>query len=104
LLLEIRKIIESVDAHACRTKESEEKTMPGKMLFSPPALNERFKELFSNRDWESVRVACDYPTEYYVEGYQAKPFCKGAFREMDFSNKTSASKYSLVNILSWCIM
>jgi len=84
LFLEIRNIIESVDAHACKTKESKEKTMPGKMLFSPQELNDCFKKLFSNRTWESVRVECDYPTEYYVKDYQPKPLRKGAFREMDF--------------------
>ena len=29
-------------------------------------------------------MKCDYPTEYYVAGYQPKPLRKGAFREMDF--------------------
>jgi len=84
LFSEIRKIIESVDAYACKTKESEEKTMSGKMLFSPVALNNQFKASFSKKEWEAVRVKCDYPTTYYVEGYQPKPLRKGAFREMDF--------------------
>ncbi|MDR0703808.1 MAG: hypothetical protein LBF88_02355 [Planctomycetaceae bacterium] len=42
------------------------------------------KNFFSKKGWEAVRVACDYPTEYYVHGYHAKPLHKGAFREMDF--------------------
>ena len=84
LFTEIRGIIESVDAHACKTKESEEKTMSGKMLFSPVALNNRFEALFLEKKWESVRVKCDYPTQYYVGNYQPKPLRKGAFREMDF--------------------
>jgi hypothetical protein len=84
LLAEIRDVIESVDAHVCKTKESEEKTMPGKILFSPMALNNQFKTSFSKKQWDSVRVPCDYPTQYYVKGYQPKPLRKGAFREMDF--------------------
>ncbi|MDR0465952.1 MAG: hypothetical protein LBH94_01195 [Deltaproteobacteria bacterium] len=73
LFMEIRAIIESVDAHACKTKESKEKTMPGQMLFSPTELNQKFKDLFYGRAWESVRVTCDYPTKYYVKNYKAKP-------------------------------
>jgi len=84
LFSEIRKIIELVDAHACKTKESEEKTMSEKLLFSPRELNDNFKKLFTDKAWESVRVTCNYPTEYYVRGYQPKPLRKGAFREMDF--------------------
>jgi len=84
LFSEICSIIESVDAHTCKTKMSKEKTMPGKMLFSPMKLNGDFKKLFGGKACESVRVQCDYPTEYYVKGYQPKPLQKGAFREMDF--------------------
>ena len=54
------------------------------MLFSPVELNNQFKSLFSKRKWESVRVKCDYPTEYYIGDYQPKPLRKDAFREMDF--------------------
>ena len=35
LLDEIREAIAAIDASTCKTKESEEKTMPGQMLFSP---------------------------------------------------------------------
>ncbi|MGE9986563.1 hypothetical protein [Desulfovibrio sp. SGI.169] len=38
-LFEIKKVIENVDAESCRTKESHEKTMPGKILYSPRKLN-----------------------------------------------------------------
>lgn len=42
---QIRKVISEVDAKACRTKVSKEKTMPGKPLFSPIDLNKSFKKL-----------------------------------------------------------
>ena len=84
LLLEIQGIVEAVDAHTCKTKESKEKTMPGKMLFCPKKLNGGFKKLFSGKEWKPVRVECNYPTEYYVGDYKPKPLRKGAFREMDF--------------------
>ena len=84
LLAEIHSIIATVDAHAYKTKESKEVTMQGKMLFSPKALNKAFKKLFEKRMWSSVRVKCDYPTEYYVDNYKPKQLNRGAFREMDF--------------------
>ncbi|MCL2304257.1 MAG: hypothetical protein FWC43_02820 [Planctomycetaceae bacterium] len=84
LLRDIQHIIKSVDASICKTKKSKEKTMPGKLLFSPKELNKQFKTLFAKKGWESVRENCDYPEQYYVKGYRSKPLHKGAFREMDF--------------------
>ena len=40
---EIKKVIRSVDAKACITKLSKEKTKQGKMLYSPKDLNASFK-------------------------------------------------------------
>jgi hypothetical protein len=39
---------------------------------------------FLKLGWEKKRVHCEYPTQYYVEGYQMPQVSKGAFREMDF--------------------
>jgi hypothetical protein len=84
LLREIETCIGSIDAAQCRTKESKEKTMPGDMLYSPVDLNAKFKHQFERFKWNSVRVECDYPTQYYTKGYDPKRLRKGAFREMDF--------------------
>lgn len=84
LLQEVKEVIASVDASMYKTKISKEKTMIGKSLYSPPDLNNCFKEMFGNKGWQSVRVPCVYPTQYYVNGYQPTPLQKGAFREMDF--------------------
>ena len=84
---EVSDCIASIDASTCKTKESSEKTMAGQMLFSPVALNEEFKKKLHPHDWKSIRVACDYPTNYYVENYDPKRLRKGAFREMDFIKK-----------------
>jgi hypothetical protein len=84
LLREVKSVINAVNASVCKTKKSKEKTMSGKMLYSPTELNECFKQIFGCRGWQSIRVPCDYPTQYYVKGYQPKPLRKGAFREMDF--------------------
>jgi hypothetical protein len=47
-------------------------------------LNKAFKRLLFPIGWQSVRVRCDYATQFYTKGYTAKPLRKGAFREMDF--------------------
>lgn len=84
LLKEIESCIVAIDASQCKTKESEEKTMRGAMLYSPGSLNVQFKERLCPIGWKSVRVPCDYPTQYYVAGYEPKQLRKGAFREIDF--------------------
>lgn len=84
LLKEIEQAIDSVKAAEHMTKSSKEKTMPGKMLYNPKSLNKAFKTRFKELGWKPVRVSCDYPTEYYVEGYAPPSASKGAFREMDF--------------------
>lgn len=81
---EVERAIRKIDASTCKTKESEEKTMTGDMLYSPVALNEAFKAQLGPLDWKSVRVKCENPTEFYVKGYAPKKLRKGAFREMDF--------------------
>ncbi len=81
---EVEEIINSVEAHKFKTKKSSEKTMSGRMLFSPRTLNTEFKMKFQQRDWKSQRVSCIYPAEYYMNGYTPPPARKGAFREMDF--------------------
>jgi len=84
-LVEVNDAIKSVDAACCKTKRSREKTMPGRMLYSPKAMNEAFKEAFRRKTgWESVRVACTYPTAFYLDDYEIRKCKRGAFREMDF--------------------
>ena len=48
---EVQEVIASVDAASCRTKVSAEKTMPGKLLFSPKELNRAFKQGLEARGW-----------------------------------------------------
>lgn len=54
---EIKDVVTSVDAEACRTKVSKEKTMKGKLLCSPIAMNSYFSELLRARGWEESRVS-----------------------------------------------
>lgn len=57
LWTEIRGVIRSVDAQKCRTKISKEKTMKGKILYSPIDMNKSFDKLLKAKDWEESRVS-----------------------------------------------
>jgi len=83
-LSEIIQVINQVDSESCKIKESQEKTMLGKLLYSPPRLNKAFKSRFTKLGWDSHKITCDYPTQYYVSGYTPSATYKKAFREMDF--------------------
>ena len=52
---EVKEVIAEVDAAACRTKVSREKTMPGKVLFSPADMNRAFKGGLKARGWSERR-------------------------------------------------
>ena len=54
---EIQGVIKSVDANRCKTKISKEKTMVGKVLYSPIEMNAEFKNLLVDKDWKESRVS-----------------------------------------------
>lgn len=63
---------------ARKTKVSREKTMPGRLLYSPRELNKGFKQAFRRRGYRELRDTYtiklpDYPGEI-----------KGAFKQIDF--------------------
>lgn len=55
LWTEINEVISEVDAVSCKTKESREKTMMGKLLYSPTAMNAEFKVGLKARGWSERR-------------------------------------------------
>jgi len=83
-LKELETCIKSVDASRYMTKKSKEKTMPGKMLYSPRALNEAFDNFLVSKGWVKHREKCNYPNQYYMSDYKPSCLRNGAFREMDF--------------------
>lgn len=83
-LSEVERLIESVDSEQCKTKTSREKTMPGRKLYSPRALNKAFKTTFTTQSWVTHRIRCTYSAEFYNLNYQPTALVSGAFREMDF--------------------
>lgn len=54
---EICEVIKDVDAEACKTKISKEKTKKGKLLYSPIDMNKTFKELLERKKWNESRVS-----------------------------------------------
>ena len=82
---EIKKVIASINEEEHKTKESDEKTKKGEMLYSPRSLNNAFKKGFAEfSDWGPVRVESEYSVSYYEKGFNPKAMNKGGFREMDF--------------------
>lgn len=53
---EIRGVISKVDAEACKTKVSKEKTMKGELLYSPIEMNKEFNRLLEAKNWHESRV------------------------------------------------
>lgn len=53
---QIQLVIKSVDADACRTKVSKEKTMAGKLLYSPVEMNKAFNLLLGGHGWDESRI------------------------------------------------
>jgi len=83
-LREVQEVIAAVDSAQYKTKTSHEKTMPGRTLYSPRALNKAFRQEFQARGWKKHKEPCEYSDKYYVPGYVPDAASKGAFREMDF--------------------
>jgi hypothetical protein len=54
---EIQTVIAKVNATACRTKVSKEKTMTGKVLYSPIDMNKQFSSELYKKGWEESRVS-----------------------------------------------
>jgi hypothetical protein len=54
---EIKDVIAAVDAGKCRTKVSKEKTMQGRLLYSPIDMNAEFNRLLRSNSWQESRVS-----------------------------------------------
>ena len=78
-LEEVKEVISSVVGSRLKTKISKEKTMPGKALYSPRALNKEFRSLFEERSWRTGTAARINVMTFVPEiGQEHK-----GFREMD---------------------
>jgi hypothetical protein len=73
---EIYNVIAEVKAE--RTKVSKEKTMIGKMLYSPKDMNNHFREAFNSRGYNEIRDT------YTITIPGSDVEIKGAFKQIDF--------------------
>ena len=61
---EIVDVVNKVDAKKFLTKQSNEKTKVGKILYDPDSINREFKRLFSHYNWEEVRRSYFISSQY----------------------------------------
>ncbi|MCL4490758.1 MAG: restriction endonuclease [Nitrospirae bacterium] len=54
---EIQSVITAVDAEKCKSKVSKEKTIKGKLLYSPIDMNAAFNKLLRAKEWHESRVS-----------------------------------------------
>ena len=52
---EVQEVIDEIDAEACKTKRSREKTMAGRLLYSPIDMNNAFKAGLQAKGWMERR-------------------------------------------------
>lgn len=60
---DVLQVIELVDAETCKAK------MRKKIIYSSSALNDAFKQQFSEKSWSNHKLLAKYPQDYYVPGY-----------------------------------
>jgi hypothetical protein len=84
-LSQITQVIHAINAEQFKTKISEEKTMLGRILFSPSEINKEFKRLLAPMGWKNHKVNCEYTYGEILDGYiPAKSSSVKPFRDMDF--------------------
>lgn len=63
---EVQNVIRSIDASKLRTKVSAERSMKGKMLFSPKAINREFNQHFTTHHWKESRTSYWVTDDYML--------------------------------------
>ena len=77
-LEDVLTAIKNLDAVECLTKESKERTMKGKLLFSPKDMNDLLKTALHKKGWTEKAAG---KRKEYIEPRHS--FGSGRFREMD---------------------
>lgn len=83
-LKELKQAIYNIDSSICKTKQSLEKNMVGKILYAPRKINSMIKDELNEMGWKSHRENCNYEYGLYSEDYIPPQNTKSAYREMDF--------------------
>ncbi len=96
---EIKDVVSSIDANVYRTKVSQEKRSPGKLLYSPVDINQALKEEFASRGWnesrysyyitlnrqlmeESLKMDIQEQRKFFIENGDAEPIY--SYNQTDF--------------------
>ncbi len=90
---EVQAVIAQVDAHACRTKVSREKTMRGKLLFSPADMNRAFSDGLNRLGWSERR------STFWVT--DDEKILRGTYALPDSEQKRIIEKAGLTPIMSY---
>ncbi len=93
LLAEVQAALGAVNVEDHRTKRSEEKTMLGKVLYSPTSINKAIKSILTAENgWNQPKRSCEYSTDYYINGYEPVIDMseRRPYREMDFQKEKLA--------------
>lgn len=115
---EVQEVINQVDAEICKTKKSKEKTMRGKLLYSPKDMNSAFKQGFEDREWgesrstfwvtadekvlrgihgappEEQKKAIEAAGHTPIMSYNQTDFVKERFANLDRVNNVASSRLS----------
>ncbi|MGI6338896.1 MAG: BglII/BstYI family type II restriction endonuclease [Bacteroidales bacterium] len=113
---EIKAVVAGIDANTYKTKVSNEKTMRGKMLYSPVELNKRFHDEFAALKWKasyytyyitlnrdlmekSLSMSAKEQKKFFIDNGEADPIY--SYNQTDFVKEMIAveiqfGKYSFV--------
>jgi hypothetical protein len=91
---EVQGVIEAVDANACKTKVSEEKTMRGKLLFSPKDFNRAFGGLLPGKGWTESRVSYWVTAEEKLIRHTLQMPAEQQKREIEAAGQTPIFSYN----------
>ena len=91
---EVQTVIATVDAKACKPKVSEEKTMRGKLLFSPKDLNRAFGCLLPRKGWAESRVSYWVTAEEKLIRHTLQMSAEEQKREIEAAGQTPIFSYN----------
>ena len=91
---EIRAVIKGIDANKCKNKVSKEKTMVGRMLFSPGELNVCFSDGLRKLTWKESRTSYWVTDDYNLIRKTLNLTPKEQKSEIEAAGKRAISSYN----------
>ena len=91
---EIRAVIKGIDANKCKNKVSKEKTMVGRMLFSPGELNVCFSDGLRKLNWKESRTSYWVTDDYNLIRKTLNLTPKEQKSEIEAAGKRAISSYN----------